>query len=239
MIKRIITVYSPFSCGATDTAIKVATDLAKKSKRVCLLDFNILRPRIRERLGIKECKGLIEMIDLVRQNKLQDENFLRVFEKRKNFFTLTGMYELNEIYNIKDNQDFVFMLEKFKLHFEYIVIDVNAFHDLIPTDAALSSADDILVITHADLITLQETKRYLTMFFRNNDYDKDKIKLILNDYGSENDLLKEEVGSLFKELPLFYLNKASKLFKKDIHSDYVALLQTLGGESRAGYRSIE
>lgn len=237
MNKKIITVYSPFSCGATDIAVKVTTDLAHKSKRVCLLDFNILKPRVRERLGIKESKGILEMIDLVRQNKLHDENFLRIFEKKKGFFVLTGLYELNEIYNMRDYQEFLLLLEKFKQYFEYIVIDVNAFHDLIPTDVALSSADDILVVTHADLVTLQETKRYLRMFSRHNDYDKHKMKLILNNYGREDDLLKEEVGSLFKKLPLFYLHKASKLFKKkkNIPNDYMHLLESFRNEKKDEY----
>lgn len=224
MIKKIITVYSPFSCGATDSAINVAKKLSKSSKRVCLLDWNILKPRIREKLKLKDNKGLFELIEKVREHELRDENFLRLFVKSNNFFVLTGLYDLNEIYHITEHH-LTTIIETLKKHFEYIVVDVNSFHDLVPTVIATEQCDNVLLVTSGDLITLRETRRYLDMFFKYDDISKEKISILINNYGGD-DLLKGEIKSLYNDLPLYYLEREKRVFKKN-KTEYACIEQFL------------
>ena len=216
------------SCGATDAAIRIASNLSKKSKRVCLLDFNLFRPRVREKLKIKDSRGIFEMIDLYRKNNLMDENFLRLFEKKHGYFILTGLYHLNEFYSITE-EELKGIVNVFKNHFEYIVIDVNPLHDVSATHVGLFYADNIVVVSNDKLIDLQETKRYLQMFYKHKDYDLRKMVLLINEY-TEEELLKAEIRSLFTELRVFYYEKKKSILRK-VDGDIKELINYVGSDS--------
>lgn len=180
--KKVITVYSPYSCGASETAIALTKALSKKSDKVCLVDFDFLRPSIREKLSLKTTDGLNRALEMARQDDLSAKNILSVLSKKDNYSVLTGLYELNEIYNAHQSY-FEKIIEVLKSNFEFLVIDVHSYHDLKPSFVAFDQSDLIYIVTKGERKILENTMRYVEMFRKYEDVNPDQLKVVINDYG--------------------------------------------------------
>lgn len=216
--KKVITVYSPYSCGASETAIAMAKGLSKKSDKVCLVDFDFLRPSIKEKLSLKTTDGLNRALEMARQDDLSAKNILSVLCKKDNYSVLTGLYELNEIYNAQQSY-FEKIIEVLKSNFEFLVIDVHPYHDLKPNFVAFDQSDLIYIVTKGDRKMLENTMRYVEMFRKYEDVNPDQLKVVINEYGGL-DLTGVEIEKIVGESVNYIPKMEGVLMKKMIKRTY-------------------
>ena len=209
--KKVLTVYSPYSKGASNCAIELARILSTKSDKVCLVDFDYLRPSIKEKLSLKSTQGLKEAIELARQKNLFAKNIHTVLDRKDNYYVMTGLYDLNEI-NYVQKSYFERIIEVLKSSFEFIIIDVHSYYDLISNFVAFSKSDIVYTITTGDRDILANTMRYIKMFNEYEDVRLGVIRVIVNNYGG-NDLTSIEIENMIDE-PVYYLpTKEGGIFK--------------------------
>jgi pilus assembly protein CpaE len=79
-------------------------------------------------------------------------------------------------------------------HFDYVVVDTSTSFARV-TMAALEQADEVLLVTHADLPSLRNIKRALPFLERMAGRSGDKIRLIVNRYLLEDPISLEDVTS--------------------------------------------
>lgn len=220
--KKVITTYSPLSKGASEIAIAITRALSKKSDKVCLVDFDYLRPTIKEKLSIKSDVGLYEVLQLARQDNLSAQTILSTLSDKENFKVLTGLYELNEIYHL--NEEYLTrIVEVLQSNFEFLVIDVHSYYDLIADYVAFDKSDIIYAITSGDRQALERTMTYIDMFNKYEDVKPGSIKTIINNYGGF-DLTSVEIEDIVKS-DVFYVpsikegllkRKGKKAYEKSI-----------------------
>jgi len=226
--KKVITTYSPFSKGASEIAVALARTLSKKSDKVCLVDFDYLRPSIKEKLSLKGSQGLKDAIELARQNNLSSKNIHTVLDKKDNFSVLTGLYDLNEIYYIEKSY-FERIIEVLKSSFEFLVIDVHSYHDLKANYVAFEKSDVVYTITTGDRKTLDNTMRYIRMFDAYEDVGADSVQLVINEYGGS-DLTSIEIENIAKD-KVYYLPKMEGgIFKRRGKKKYEKSLENITKE---------
>ncbi len=226
--KKVITSYSPFSKGASEFAVALAKTLSKKSDKVCLVDFDYLRPSIKEKLSLKGSQGLKDAIELARHNNLSSKNIHAVLDKKDNFSVLTGLYDLNEIYYIEKSY-FERILEVLKSSFEFLIIDVHSYHDLKANFVAFEKSDVIYTITTGDKKTLDNTMRYINMFDAYEDAGAESVQLIINHYGG-NDLTSIEIENIIKNKVYYLPNKEGGIFKRGDKKKYEKSLENITQE---------
>ncbi|MBN2794471.1 MAG: hypothetical protein JXR88_03625 [Clostridia bacterium] len=209
--KKVITVYSPCSKGASEISVAITKALSNKSDKVCLVDFDYLRPTIREKLSIKSNQGLYDAVQLARQDNLSAQNVLGVLSDKDNFKVLTGMYELNEQYHL--NEEYLTrIIDVLQSNFEFLVIDVHSYYDLITNFVAFEKSDVIYTVTTGDKQTLERTMLYVEMFNKYDDVKPDTLKVVVNNYGGY-DLTSVEIEDIVKS-EVYYVPQISKSFFK-------------------------
>lgn len=209
VFKKVVTVYSPTSEGASTTASHLAHVTAEKIKcKVCLMDFNILKPNIREIFKMDFDHSLKDLVEVSTKKGLSPallESCGRESKYVKGLDVIPGMYDLNEIYSLR-KEEFEDIIEKAKFNYDFIIIDTNPWYDLIPTDRALYFADEVIVPVRGRKASLDTVNRYFENFERYNDFDTGKFRLIINNY-TGNDLTSVEIEAMTKYPILGYISR--------------------------------
>lgn len=240
IFKEVITVYSPLSHGSSTVASHLAVSLAKsKNCRVCLVDYNPLKPRLEELLDTKPEHTLSDVLDAVIKGNLTTEKleaFTKPCKYQKNLDVLFGLYDLNDYYASK-TQQYEEIIGKLKFSYDYVVLDTHAWFDVLPTDAALALADRVVVPVKGTPHALEGVSRYLDMFGKYNDFDIRKFGIIINQYCGS-DLTSLEITAKLKYPVLGYISYDSRYRKgncfKNARSmnEYANLLKALGMEGK-------
>lgn len=241
VFKELITVYSPLSQGASTVAAHLAMAIAGTQElRVCLVDFNPLKPSLRRFFSQDFSFTLVNVLNALERESLTNEKLeglLTPCKQQKNLDLLPGIYDLNEYYHYGSQGSFSKMLdqllEKLKFLYDYVIVDVHSYHDLIMTNQALLKADQVVVPVYGSRYDVSEVNRYITTFETYGDFDVRRFRYVINRYGQE-DLTFLELESALKGEIIGYLRE-NHLYRSEntfgnqkVMQEYGELLKGLG-----------
>lgn len=240
VFKQVIAVYSPVSEGSSRIASHLAVSLARsKNCKVCIVDFNPLKPRFKEIFDMTPNFTLSDALDGVIKQILTPERvegLTRQCKYQKNLDILFGLYDINDYYTSKVEQ-YEEIIEKLKFSYDYVVIDTHSWFDVLPTDAALRKADKVVVPVRGRPYSLEELLRYLDMFEKYQDFDIRKFGIVINQYCGT-DLTSIEINAKLKYPVLGYISKNNSYqegncFKNQkLMNEYVDILKALGIDAK-------
>ena len=242
MFKEVIAVYSPLSQGSSTIASHLAMSIARNQNcRVCLVDFNPLKPSFRKIFSKQEFNNtIIDVFLSIERNTLtveKLEGLLTTSKIQKNLDILPGFYDINDYYSQSGNSNFPSnineLIEKLKLIYDYVIIDTHSYYDIYLTNQALINADKVVVPLCGNQHDIGEVNRYIKGFETYNDFDIRKFKYVINRY-SPNDLTFVEIeGKLNGEIIGYISENSNYRYKNAFDNDklmneYVSILRGLG-----------
>lgn len=240
VFKEAIAVYSPLSEGSSTVAAHLAVTLARAKKcRVCLIDFNPLKPKIKEIFDTNFDYELSDVLENMVKQTLspeQMESMAKQSKYQKNLDLFSGLYDMNDYYSSRVEQ-YEEIIERLKFIYDYVIIDTHSWYDVLPTDAALRKADRVIVPVRGRKYSLEELQRYLRSFEKYDDFDTRKFGIVINQY-SGNDLTSIEIGAKIKYPILGFISghrdyHEINVFKNQVlMNEYVDILNALGVEAK-------
>ncbi len=185
--------------GATTIATNLAVLLRKKSnKDVVLVDFNFKLGNAALYLNIKPKFSIMDVA--LNLTNIDGERLKKSLPKHSSgVCMLPGPSRLEDSESLKGLQ-VEKILTILKNLFDYIIIDTSReFDDL--NIKALDSSDLILAIANIEIATIYNAKSCLDLFKRMG-YDKDKVRLLLNRFTSQNGFTSETLEKTI-DYPIF------------------------------------
>lgn len=193
---KVISVFSnKGGLGKTTVAVNLGYELARRDRRakVAIVDMNLFLGDVTTFLDITPPYDLSFLIEKM--------------DETKNIVDLTTQYSDSNYYVIADSpyreysrnitkEDVVKMLNALRKKFKYIIID-NSSAITGKTKYILDLSDLILLITEANLPTLNNCKRCLD-FFEHIGLQK-KTQIILNRYSSFDECKKQDVADILQK----------------------------------------
>gem|GEM_PF-3483632 len=241
MFKEVIAVYSPLSQGSSTIAAHLAISIAKTQNcRVCLVDFNPLKPSFKKIFNREFENTLVNVFNALERGTLTNEKlegFLTTSREQKNLDILAGFYDINEYYTLANDDSFPSyinqVLEKLKFLYDYVIIDTHSWYDIYPTNESLIKADKVIVPIYGNLFDLEEANRYITFFEKYNDFDIRKFFFVINKYSGE-DLTFIEIEAKLKGQVIGYVSEhkdyriGNAFNNKRVMNEYIPILQCIG-----------
>ncbi len=193
---KVISVFSnKGGLGKTTVAVNLGYELARRDRRskVVVVDMNLFLGDVTTFLDLTppcDMSFLIEKID-----------------ETKDIVDLTTQYEDSNYYVIADSpyrdysrnvsrEDVIKMLNALRKRFNYIIID-NSSAITGKTKYILDFSDLILLITEANLPTLNNCKRCLDFFEHIG--IQNKTQIVLNRYSKEDECHKQDVADILQK----------------------------------------
>ena len=174
--------------GTTFICTPLASELAAIHRVLCIdLDF-----------GVGDCASMLDVqpkdtiVDLLPRADKIDERVLTatVAVHKTKLHVLAQPSELQKIDEVKADDVYAVINAAAKAY-QYVIIDVGVRWDE-PAVLALSVADQIVLITTADVIGVRDAYRRLKLF-EHNSIEKDRIKLVVNRYSQNAFVRKEDI----------------------------------------------
>ncbi|MBN2410660.1 AAA family ATPase [candidate division KSB1 bacterium] len=185
--------------GATTVATNLAVLLRKKSnKDVVLVDFNFKLGNAALYLNIKPKFSIMDVA--LNLTNIDGERLKKSLPKHSSgVCMLPGPSRLEDSESLKGIQ-VEKILNILKNLFDFIIIDSSReFDDL--NIKALDSSDLILAIANIEIATIYNAKSCLDLFKRMG-YDKDKVRLVLNRFATQNGFTSETLEKTI-DYPIF------------------------------------
>lgn len=214
---KVISVYSnKGGIGKTSIATNLATELSIITKEnVALIDLNFQLGDVTTFLDLKPSFNISYMLQNL--DKINKDYLLSTLEKYKD----TSLYILADppYFKQTDTVSFTDLEKLFNIlreTFSYIIVDTSGGFDSKALKA-LELSDFIFLVMITNLPAIRNCQRCLELFDKMN-YDKDKIKIILNRYMENDEINAEDVEkaldkTIYWKIPNNYFNMMSAINK--------------------------
>lgn len=190
-IPNVVAIWSPKpGDGASLTAEAVSHVLYKnrteEQKYIGLVDFNILRPYLKYRLGLDNSTVIDKLLPYIAAGSLTPDILLEYapsINKQDKFRFIGGISrpELNKRYNATQ---FNIIMETARKFFSKTVINAGSSLDNVGTITALKNADLIIAVVQPNYLSKRCFKQALSLFPALG-INPNKIKLVINRYGEK------------------------------------------------------
>ncbi len=173
MAQKIVITSGKGGVGKTTFSINLGLSLAKKGKRVVLLDFDFGLNNL-DVVSNVENLVVFDLIDVL-NNRCRTKQALVKCPYNENLYILPTSHSLNKDI---ENQNFKNVIEDLDILFDYIFIDCPAgidkgFH------RAVSNADSAIIITTAHLSSIRDADKVLSIL---KSYSLSRINVVINRY---------------------------------------------------------
>lgn len=198
-VKKIIVLWSVCSVGKSTLAYNLARKLAKGTNlKIGLLDFSLITPCLHLFLELEDKESSIEYILKSWQDNYSYRDLLKenahIMKNLPNLLCWTGLTQEPELIDkLGDIQARTIITELSDL-VDILFIDVQSDTLIIPTDAALKTATDVLVIVDQNRNTIENTAKWLNNLHVRN-MEINKFKLIINQYSNKALYTKNKIES--------------------------------------------
>lgn len=164
--------------GATTLAVNLAAALQKRSRKTCLLDFDLYLGDV---LSFLDLAGSYSITDVIANMARLDSELLdtSVIRHASGVRVLAQSGKVEEAENVRA-ADVVSLLDFLRRHHHHLVVDGIAGFDELSLSVLDASQLIVMVLTQ-DVPSVRSTRRCLDLF-RRLGYDDRKIRLVLNRY---------------------------------------------------------
>lgn len=185
--------------GSTFLATNLAYALSAAGKRVALIDMNLQFGDAS--LFVSDTKPLATLSDVANQIHRLDPSFLAssMVAVTPNYGILAAPADPAQASDVKpEHIDAIVKLAR--RQYDFVVLDVGRSLDPVSI-RALDHADTVYPVLQMTLPYIRDGKRLLTVF-RNLDYGKDKIELIVNRHDKNSDIRLRDLEEAFDTITL-------------------------------------
>lgn len=180
---KIISILGTSGSGKSIFSILLANGLKKYSKKILIIDFDILNNSLHTILGVKKCSP---------QNKnIIKNNINNIMEIADIIVNINNKIDLisgaNLIFNSGkkiDKNELGYIIKKISSKYDAVIIDTSSecFYDY--TKEILNLSDKAIFMTEGNLLDLAKSKRLLEIYRNDWKIENSKINIIFNKFNN-------------------------------------------------------
>jgi pilus assembly protein CpaE len=179
--------------GVTSVAINLADHIfALTQDRVIMVDMNLFMGNVSIFLDLPVT---YTPFDILKDIQRMDENLLFSSLNRhpRGFYILTTANQINDADSVSGN-DITDMLNTLRRYLDHVIIDIP--HDLTEKSlSAIQAADTLVMLVQQSVPSIKSAQNALK-FFEELEYDKNKIKIVLNRRTKKNEFTSDDISYL-------------------------------------------
>ena len=197
----VITFFSTASAvGKTLISCNMASELARQGRRVCLVDFDLQFGDVANYLQLLPDRTMadVQQTMTMQGNACHVEEYLTPYEYEGIvFYVLAAPKQLDEAYNIKTEYA-VQAIKQLRTKFDYVIIDTTSMFSVLNL-AMLDLSTIVTFLGIVDFIPTIKNMKIGSDTLKNLNYDKNKIRLVLNRSNAKTRISIEDVEKLLGE----------------------------------------
>ena len=228
----VITFFSTASAvGKTLISTNMASELARQGKKVCLIDFDLQFGDVSNYLQLMPERTVYDLQQamLMQGKYVRAEEYLTPFEYHNVvFYVLAAPAKLEEAYNIEEDKA-IEMVRQLQTVFDYVLVDTTSMFSRLNL-ALLDLSTIVSFLGIVDFIPTIKNMKIGTETLKKLNYDKNKIRLILNRSNAKTRISIDDVENLLGESFYHILPNDFQAASRSI-KDGVPLVLRSGGSS--------
>lgn len=197
----VMTFFSTASAvGKTLISCNMASELARQGRRVCLIDFDLQFGDVCNYLQLlpENTMADVQKALTVQGNACHVEEFLTPYEYNDTvFYVLAAPKKLEEAYNIKKDYA-VQAVKQLQAKFDYVIVDTTSMFSVLN----LALLDLSTIVTFWGIVDFIPTIKNMKIgsdTLNDLNYDKNKIRLVLNRSNAKTRISIDDVERLLGE----------------------------------------
>ena len=197
----VMTFFSTASAvGKTLISCNMASELARQGRRVCLIDFDLQFGDVCNYLNLlpENTMADVQKALTVQGNACHVEEFLTPYEYNDTvFYVLAAPKKLEEAYNIKKDYA-VQAVKQLQAKFDYVIVDTTSMFSVLNL-ALLDLSTIVTFLGIVDFIPTIKNMKIGSDTLNDLNYDKNKIRLVLNRSNAKTRISIDDVERLLGE----------------------------------------
>ena len=197
----VMTFFSTASAvGKTLISCNMASELARQGRRVCLIDFDLQFGDVCNYLQLlpENTMADVQKALTVQGNACHVEEFLTPYEYNDTvFYVLAAPKKLEEAYNIKKDYA-VQAVKQLQAKFDYVIVDTTSMFSVLNL-ALLDLSTIVTFLGIVDFIPTIKNMKIGSVTLNDLNYDKNKIRLVLNRSNAKTRISIDDVERLLGE----------------------------------------
>lgn len=197
----VMTFFSTASAvGKTLISCNMASELARQGRRVCLIDFDLQFGDVCNYLQLLPENTMtdVQKALTVQGNACHVEEFLTPYEYNDTvFYVLAAPKKLEEAYNIKKDYA-VQAVKQLQAKFDYVIVDTTSMFSVLNL-ALLDLSTIVTFLGIVDFIPTIKNMKIGSDTLNDLNYDKNKIRLVLNRSNAKTRISIDDVEKLLGE----------------------------------------
>lgn len=197
----VMTFFSTASAvGKTLISCNMASELARQGRRVCLIDFDLQFGDVCNYLQLlpENTMADVQKALTVQGNACHVEEFLTPYEYNDTvFYVLAAPKKLEDAYNIKKDYA-VQAVKQLQAKFDYVIVDTTSMFSVLNL-ALLDLSTIVTFLGIVDFIPTIKNMKIGSDTLNDLNYDKNKIRLVLNRSNAKTRISIDDVEKLLGE----------------------------------------
>lgn len=236
----VITFFSTASAvGKTLISTNMASELARQGKKVCLVDFDLQFGDVSNYLQLMPQRTVYDLqqdMSLL-GNDVRAEEYLTPYEYQNVvFYVLSAPQRLEEAYNI-DADKAIAMIRKLQKVFDYVLVDTTSMFSQLNL-ALLDLSTIVSFLGIVDFIPTIKNMKIGADTLKKLNYDKNKIRLILNRSNAKTRISIDDVENLLGEPFYHILPNDFQAASRSIKDGIPLVLRSSGSELGEALRDL-
>ncbi|MCR5758494.1 MAG: AAA family ATPase [Selenomonas sp.] len=191
--------------GKTLISINMASELARQGKKVCLLDFDLQFGDVSNYLQLLPKYTVYDLQQAMRfqGDEIRAEEYLTPYKYHNVvFYVLAAPTKLEEAYNV-DADKALIMVRQLQKVFDYVLVDTTSMFSKLNL-ALLDLSTIVSFLGIVDFIPTIKNMKIGAETLKNLNFDKNKIRLILNRSNAKTRISIKDVERLLGE-PFYHI----------------------------------
>jgi len=236
----VITFFSTASAvGKTLISTNMASELARQGKKVCLVDFDLQFGDVSNYLQLMPQRTVYDLQQAMtlQGNAVRAEEYLTPYEYNNVvFYVLPAPQRLEEAYNI-DADKAIAMVRKLQKVFDYVLVDTTSMFSQLNL-ALLDLSTIVSFLGIVDFIPTIKNMKIGAETLKKLNYDKNKIRLILNRSNAKTRISIDDVENLLGEPFYHILPNDFQAASRSIKEGIPLVLRSSGSELGDALRDL-
>ena len=236
----VITFFSTASAvGKTLISTNMASELARQGKKVCLVDFDLQFGDVSNYLQLMPQRSVYDLQQAMtlQGNTVRAEEYLTPYEYNNVvFYVLPAPQRLEEAYNI-DADKAIAMIRKLQKVFDYVLVDTTSMFSQLNL-ALLDLSTIVSFLGIVDFIPTIKNMKIGAETLKKLNYDKNKIRLILNRSNAKTRISIDDVENLLGEPFYHILPNDFQAASRSIKEGIPLVLRSSGSELGDALRDL-